>query len=83
MPSLLETVVDWTVADGVFNSVPRVMWMQNHFLPAALCSKTSRFRKYMIEQPWSEMRLMRHVLEFEGMMFEGVDCAFNITDKPT
>lgn len=67
MPSLLESIVDWTEADAVFNTLSRLMWMQEHFVSAALSSKGSSFRKYLIEAPLSELRLLRLVLEFEGM----------------
>lgn len=62
----MELVFEWTPADHVFNSVPRVMWMKEHFLTTALVSKNSSFRKYFIEADLSETRLLQLILELEG-----------------
>jgi len=76
MPSLLEAVMNWTEADAVFNTVPRLLWMQQDFLWTALSSRESSFRKYFIEASWSEMRLLRHILEFEGSEFPRFENCF-------
>lgn len=64
--TFLETMYDWTPADHVFNSPPRIMYMKEHFLSAALSSHESMFRKYFVKAALSEIRLMQLILEFEG-----------------
>lgn len=64
--TFLETMYDWTPADHVFNSPPRIIYMKEHFLLAALSNSKSIFRKYFIQEALSEIRLMQLILEFEG-----------------
>jgi len=75
--TFLETQYDWTPADHVFNSPPRIMYMKEHFLVAALSNSESIFRKYFILEALSEIRLMQLVLEFEGT----VDLLDNISNR--